>query len=397
MKNIVIGVSSSIACFKVVELVKGLKKDFEIDIILTEKTTELIDKKEFEKVLGKKVAIGLFRKGFDYKKYLDERDKIKHMSLAEKADIFLVCPATANIMGKIANGIADDLLTTSIMATNAIRVICPAMNANMWNNTAVQENVSKLKKIGYHFIGPSCGKLACGTKGEGRLVEVGKIYEEVKDIIKDSSKLKGKKILVTAGGTTEEIDPVRVITNKSSGKMGIYLAEEASKMGADVTLIRGRTDIEPTGKIKDIRADSVDELFHSIKKEIKDKDIIVHAAAVSDFKADRPDKKIKSDKNLSLGLKPTIKIIDHIKGLNKKVFLVGFKAEHGVSEKELVERAYHKLKESKCDLMVANDVSKSVFGSEDNEAYIVDKDKKTEHIKRMSKRDIARRILEIIR
>src|SRR3989339_761291 len=280
MKTVVIGVTSSIACYKAAFLIKKLK-GFNIEVILTHNALNLIDKKEFENVLGKKVHTELFYEGWNYKDYI-KREEMEHISLADKADLFLICPATANVIGKIANGIADDLLTTSVMATNAPVVICPAMNCKMWENRIVQENVSKLKREGYYFVEPEKGRLACGYEGVGRLAEIDSIINSIKEIYNKKNILKNKKIIVTAGATVEEIDPVRVITNKSSGKMGIYIAEEAAEMGASVTLIRGKTEIEPKGNIKDVKIESVGELFDEIKKNIKKNDIIIHAAAVSD-------------------------------------------------------------------------------------------------------------------
>jgi len=407
MKTIVIGVASSIACYKVVDLVKKLKKGFDIEVVMTSNAEKLIDKKEFEKVLGKKVHSGLFVKGWGYKDYI-KREESEHISLADKASLFLICPATANTIGKIANGVGDDLLTTSVMATNAPVVICPAMNCKMWENRIVKENVNKLRRMGYYFVGPEKGKLACGYSGIGRLSNINKILKSIKKMINIKKILKNKKIIVTAGGTVEEIDPVRVITNKSSGKMGVYIAEEAAKMGADVTLIRGNTSVEPFGPIKDIKINSVNQLFNEIKKNIKKNEIMIHAAAVSDFTIDKKsivpnslsraqtNKKIKSNNknSLILKLRKNKKIINEIKKINKKIKLVGFKAEYKVSEKELVNRASSLLKKAKAEFVVANDVSKGVFGSEDNDVFIVGK--KLIRVKG-SKREIGRRILSLIK
>ena len=392
MTNILIGVTSGIACYKVVELVKGLRK-FNVDVIMSKSSLNLIDKKEFEKVTGNKVATELFNKNFNYKDYIKQNKNIKHISLADKADIIVIAPATANVIGKIANGISDDLLTTTVMATNAPVLICPSMNCKMWENRIVQENVSKLKREGYYFVDPEYGELACGYKGMGRLADVKKIEKEIISILDKKDGLKGKKILVTAGGTIEEIDPVRVITNKSSGKMGVYIAEEAAKLGADVTLIRGNTSVEPFGGIKNIKVDSVDDMFNAIKKNIKGKDVMIHAAAVSDFSVDKSDKKLKSDKNLVLKLKKTKKIINNIKKINKKIKLVGFKAESGVSKKELVNSAKSLLKKANCDFVVANDVGKVGFGGEDSSVYVVGKNVVSF---KGSKREIANNILKKI-
>lgn len=398
MNTIVIGVTSSIACYKVIELVKKLKKEFNIEVIMTENACKLIDKKEFEKVLGKKVHVDLFYKDWNYKDYL-EREKSEHISLANMAHLFVICPCTANTIGKIANGIGDDLLTTSVMATNAAVLICPAMNCRMWENDIVWENVGKLRRMGYYFVEPEKGKLACGYSGVGRLASVDKIAKALRELVFKKDLLKGKGIIVTSGATVEEIDPVRLITNKSSGKMGIYIAEEAAKMGADVTLIRGKTEVDSMGKIKDIKISSVNELFNEIRKNINKNDIIIHAAAVSDFSMDRKfNKKIKSidKKTLIIKLKKTKKIINEIKKINKKIKLVGFKAEYKVSKNELTDSAYSLLKRADADFIVANDVSKGVFGSEHNEVYVVGKGKKIEHLTG-GKREIANRILELIK
>ena len=342
----------------------------------------------------------MFLQNVDYKDYIKKNKPINHISLADIADLFLICPATANIIGKIANGIADDLLSTAIMATNAPVLICPAMNVKMWKNPIVQENVKKLRRLRYEFVEPEYGILACGYKGVGRLANPGNILERIKLTIARRSDLKGKKILVTAGATSEEIDPVRVITNKSSGKMGVYIAEEAFLRGADVTLIRGANSVEPQYNFNDIEIYSVKDLFEEIKKNIKNADIMIHAAAVSDFTiGNRPNKKIKSNESLNLELTPTTKIFENIKKLNKNILLVGFKAEYNVSEKILVERAYELLKSADAELVVANDVGKKGrgFDVETNEAFVVDKNKKVAHLGLADKRAIGNGILNEIK
>ena len=395
MSNIIVGVASSIAAYKVVDLVKELKKDSKVVVIMTQNASNIIKPEEFKR-LGVDVAIKTFKEGFDYKKYLKQKN-IRHISLADKSDIVVIAPATANIIGKIAYGIADNLLTTTVMATKAPVLICPSMNVNMWNNSVVQRNVKTLKKLGYFFIEPEYGRLACGYKGVGRLADINKIKNEIVAILKHRNSLKGKKILITAGATIEDIDPVRVITNKSSGKQGIYLAEEAYKRGADVTLLKGKTEVRTNYPIKTINFDSADSLFNILKKEIKKNDIIIHAAAVSDFTIERKASKIKSNikKPLILKFKKSKKIIDNIKKINKKIFLIGFKAEYHVSGKELTNRAYKKLEEADCDLIVANDVGKNPFGSETNDVFVINKDKKITNIKG-EKREIANRILDLI-
>ncbi len=400
-KNIVIGVTGSIACYKTINLIEKLKKSgFNVFVIMTKSATKLVDIDDFEKISGNEVQTDLFLPNIDYKDYIRKNKPIKHISLADIADLFLICPATANIIGKIANGIADDLLSTSIMATNAPVLICPAMNVKMWKNKIMQENVEKLKNLNYEFVDPEYGELACGYKGIGRLADLGKIAGRIKIAVERRSDLKGKKILVTAGATSEEIDPVRVITNKSSGKMGVYIAEEAFLRGADVTLIRGANSVEPQYHLKDIKIYSVNELFTEIKKNIKGADIVIHAAAVSDFTINnRHDKKIKSNENLNLELTPTTKIFENIKKIKKNILLIGFKAEYNVTEKTLIERAYGLLKDANADFVVANDVGKKGrgFDVETNEVSIVSKNKAVEHINLADKRVIGNKILDKIK
>ena len=279
-------------------------------------------------------------------------------------------------------------------------VITKSMNVKMWKNPIIQENVRKLRSLRYEFIDPEYGILACGYKGIGRLANLDKIIERIKTIIEKRNDLKGKKILVTAGATSEEIDPVRVITNKSSGKMGVYVAEEAFLRGADVTLIRGTNSVEPQYNFKDIKINNVKELFNEIKKNLKNNNIMIHAAAVSDFTINNKNKtKIKSNKNMHLELTPATKIFEKIKKIKKSIVLVGFKAEYKVSKQELINRAYWLLKSANADLVIANDVGKKErgFDTETNEVYIIDKNKKVKHINLADKRIIGNNILDEIK
>jgi len=400
-KNIVIGVTGGIACYKDLDLIKKLRKSqSNVYIIMTKSATKFIDVKDFEKASGNKVQVEMFDPKVNYKAYIKKNKPIKHISLADIADMFLICPATANIIGKIANGIADDLLSTSIMATNAPVLICPAMNVKMWKNPITQENIKKLRRFRYEFIDPEYGELACGYKGMGRLAHLDKILKRIESTINRRSDLAGKKILITAGATSEEIDPVRIVTNKSSGKMGVYLAEDAFLRGADVTLIRGIHAVEPQYHLKDIRINTVKDLFNAIKKNIKNKDIMIHAAAVSDFTINNKAKnKIKSSDNMHLELTPTTKIFENIKKIKKNIVLIGFKAEYRVSKRELINRSYELLKSANADLVVANDVGKKDrgFDTETNEVFVVDKNKKVKHIGLADKRIIGNKILNEIR
>jgi len=401
-KNIVIGITGGIACYKVLDLIKKLKKlGSNVHVIMTESATKLVDIRDFEKASNNTVQTDLFDPNINYKDYVKKNKPIKHhISLADIADLFLICPATANIIGKIANGIADDLLSTSIMATNASVLICPAMNVKMWKNPITQENIRKLRKLKYEFMDPEYGELACGYKGIGRLANMDRITDRIETIIERRNDLKGKKILVTAGATSEEIDPVRVITNKSSGKMGVYIAEQAFLRGANVTLIRGINAVEPQYHFNDIKIYSARDLFSAIKKNIKNQDVMIHAAAVSDFTINnKADNKIKSNENLHLELTPTTKIFENIKKIKKNILLIGFKAEYNVSIEMLIDRAYGLLKDANADFVVANDVGKKDIGfdTETNEVYIVNKNKKVKHIKLADKRVIGNNILNEIK
>ncbi|MBI2654379.1 bifunctional phosphopantothenoylcysteine decarboxylase/phosphopantothenate--cysteine ligase CoaBC [Candidatus Woesearchaeota archaeon] len=399
-KNIVIGVTGGIACYKVLDLIKELRNNgADAHVIMTENSMHFVDIKDFEKASGNEVHTTLFHPKINYVEYIKKNKQIKHISLADIADLFLVCPATANIIGKIANGIADDLLSTSITATIAPVLICPAMNVKMWKNAIVQENVKKLKSLNYHFVEPEYGELACGYKGVGRLANLKGIIERVGLLLKQRNDLKGRKILVTAGATVEEIDPVRVITNKSSGKMGTGIAEQAFLRGADVFLLRGYNSIESNYNIKEEKFTTVHDLFDKIKKNIKKFGIVIHSAAVSDFAINnKQNKKIKSNKELHLELTPTTKIFERLKKLNKRIFLVGFKAEYNVSKNDLTNSAFNLLKSADADLVVANDVGKTNMGFDvdTNEVFVVDKNKNFLHIKLADKRIIADKILDVI-
>lgn len=399
-KNVVIGVTGGIACYKVLDLIKELRRlKANVYAILTKNSLNLIDKSEFEEATGNKIQTELFEPDINYKDYIKKNKEIKHISLADIADLFLICPATANIIGKTANGIADDLLSTSIMATNAPVLICPAMNVKMWKNSITQENIEKLRRLKYEFIDPEYGELACGYKGIGRLAKLSNIIDRMRIIIETRNDLKGKKILVTAGATSEEIDPVRIITNKSSGKMGVYIAEQAFLRGADVTLIRGINSVEPQYHFNDIQINSVKELFDEIKKNIGDMDIMIHAAAVSDFAINnKSNNKIKSNENLHLEFTPTTKIFEKIKEIKSNILLVGFKAECNISDNVLVDRSYELLKSADADFVVANDVGKKNrgFDTETNEVFIVDKNKKVKHLELDDKRVIGNKILDEI-
>lgn len=398
-KNILIGVTSGIAAYKVLDLIKLLKNEgHEVFVIMTKGATEMISLKDFEKASGNKVFVNLFEKNFDYREIL-ERRKVEHIELADKTNVMVIAPATANIIGKLAHGIADDFLTTTALAVTEPIIICPSMNVNMWNNPIVQENLMKLKLIGYQIIESVTGMLACGYEGVGRLEDVEIIKNEVLKQIQRLNSFKGKKIIITAGGTIEKIDDVRFIANRSSGKMGVALAEECYLRGADILLLRAKSSVKPRYLIKEKIFETAEDLFSLIKENIKNTDFFYQVAAVSDYKVDKSFKgKISSEKSFDLKLVPQIKIIDQIKKISPKTVLVAFKAVYGLGEKLLIQEGLKKLKESKADVVIANDISRDDrgFESDNNEVYIISANRPVKKIPLSSKREIAKRIIEYL-
>ncbi|MEK9169403.1 MAG: bifunctional phosphopantothenoylcysteine decarboxylase/phosphopantothenate--cysteine ligase CoaBC [Patescibacteria group bacterium] len=398
-KNILIGVTSGIAAYKVLDLIKLLKNErHEVFVVMTKGATEMISPWDFEKASGNKTYINLFEKNFDYKEVLKNR-KVEHIELADKTNMMVIAPATANIIAKLAHGIADDFLTTTTLAVTAPIIICPSMNVNMWRNPIVQENLSKLRSVGYQVIEPTSGMLACGYEGVGRLENVEIINKEIIKLLKRNDSLKGKKIIITAGGSVEKIDEVRSITNKSSGKMGVAIAEECYLRGADVLLLRAKNSVKPRYLIKEKIFKTAEELLQLIKVNIKNTDLFFQVAAVSDFKVDQQVKgKIPSDNFVNLKLISQIKIVDQIKKLSPKATLIAFKAEYGLSEKDLIKEGQKKLQESKADYVIANDISQKDrgFESDDNEVYVISKDKSVKKIAFTSKRKIAKQIIEFV-
>lgn len=394
-KTVVIGITSSIAAFKALDIVGELKHEgINVFIIMTRQATQIVKPSELEKISGNKVYCELFEKGFDYKAVLKDH-KIDHVDIAKRADVFAVVPATANIIAKIAHGIADDFLTTALLATKAPVIICPAMNVNMWTNIVVEENVEKLRRMGHQIVGPVKGMLACGDDGEGKLEDISVIVKEIRNQLDRTSSLKGKKIIVTSGGTSEKIDDIRYITNRSSGKMGIAIAEECFSRGAETLILRARNSVKPRYKIQEEEFVTTEDLYNLVKKYISRYDVIFHVAAVSDFKAEKPNAgKISSNELVKLTLVPQIKISDQIKKINPAVRLIAFKAEHGLTEKELIRAAEKKLNESSADAIVANDVSRkdSGFEADNNEVFVVD-NKNVKKVPFASKREVAREVV----
>jgi phosphopantothenoylcysteine decarboxylase / phosphopantothenate---cysteine ligase len=398
-KTVVLGVTSGIAAYKTLELIKQLRKaNITVLVIMTQSATKMIDPEEFKKASGHKVYTELFEKDFDYKKVLNEK-VVQHIALADRADVMVIAPATANIIAHLAHGMADDFLTTTALAVTAPIIVCPSMNVNMWKNPIVQENTDKLKRLGVHIINPASGMLACGYVGVGRLANITDIKREIIEKLETATSLRGKKILVTAGGTIEKIDDVRYITNRSSGKMGSAIARACLERGAEVLLLRSKHSVEPDFHIHEKVFETADELLDLIKQNITDYDYCFHAAAVSDFSVqNKTDGKLASDYPITLNLLPQKKIIEQIKKLNPTVRLIAFKAEHESDLNRLKQAALTKLNESNADAVIANDIGRKDrgFESDDNEVLIVLPDGKTKHLSLASKNKIANEIVQYI-
>ncbi len=398
-KTIVIGITSSIAAFKAITLITLLKeKKYDVYAAMTPQAAQMIPVEEFEKITGHTVSVDLFPKDFDYKQILESR-VVDHISLAKMADVFVVVPATANTIAKLAYGIADNFLTTSILATKAPVILCPAMNTNMWTNPITQHNLSLLRTYHYTIVEPTSGMLACGDEGKGKLENIPTILEEIEEVLANKNSLAGKKILVTAGATKEKIDDVRYITNRSSGKMGRALAEEAFLQGADVVLLRSNTAVTPFSPVREYVFESPEDLRTLLQEQVKNFDYIFHTTAVGDFQVTNYHKgKLESNKEITLVLSPQEKLIAFIKKINPNIHLFGFKAEYSMREKELVQHALRKLKEARADAIIANDVGKkeSGFAADSNEVYIVFPDGKYSHIPYASKKEIAQKILQVV-
>ena len=353
-KTVVLGVSGGIAAYKACDVVSRLRKEnIQVNVIMTKHATEFVSALTFQSISQNPVAVEMFEPVTNW--------DIEHISLAKKADIFLIAPATANVIGKIANGIADDMLSTTVMATKAPVVIAPAMNTNMYENPVTQANIQKLKDLGYIFIEPGYGRLACGDLGLGKLAEPDLIVENIKFLLNKTDELKGKNVLVTAGPTQEAIDPVRYITNKSTGKMGYALAYQAALMGAKVTLVTGPTNIEiPFGISEVIKIKSAGQMYEAVTSRFDEMDIVIKSAAVADYKPKNiSDSKIKkSDSDLVLELDRNKDILFELGKLKTKQVLVGFAAETD----DLIANAQKKLAKKNLDFIVANDLKQEGAG-----------------------------------
>lgn len=386
-KCIVLGISGGIAAYKACELTSRLaKKGYDVRVAMTKNATEFIMPLTLETLSKNKVALDMFapKANFD----------IEHISLAKAADIFVIAPASANIIAKLAYGIADDILTTAFLATQAQKVICPAMNANMYLNSVTQENINRLKQQGCIIVEPNQGMLACGDTGTGRMSEPTQIADTIERLLFPKRDLVNKKAIITAGATREEIDSVRFISNYSSGKMGIALAEAATQRGCQVVLITANITVAPPKNVEVIKVNSTAEMHKMVMANLPDTDIVIKAAAPSDYKVtNRASNKIKQNK-VVLELEKNVDIAYEVgkqKG-NKKLIVFAAETEN------LIINAQEKLNRKNADMIVANDVTKegAGFNCDTNIVTIIKADGSTKALEKMSKRELSDIILDNI-
>ena len=390
-KCVVIGVTGGIAVYKALDVISALrKKDIEVHVIMTESASKFVNPLTFQSISQNMVVTDMFAEPKAW--------EIQHISLAQKADLMLIAPATANIIGKVANGIADDMLSTTIMAAAKAKVIfAPAMNTNMYQNRIVQGNIEKLKSYGYEFIEPASGRLACGDIGIGKLADVNTIVERVLTELSDKEQdLKGKKVLVSAGPTIAPIDPVRYLTNRSTGKMGYAIAEEARDRGAEVILVAGPTNLNPPKNVRIINIKTNEEMKNEIFHNFEWADIVIKSAAVADYKPKEYSKeKIKKGEgDLNICLTRDNDILKSLGDIKTHQVLVGFAAESN----DVLKNAEKKLKNKNLDFIVANDITSSDtgFGSEDNKVVIISKNNEKLELEKMSKKEVASNIFDMI-
>ena len=384
-KTVVLGVTGSIAAYKIANLASSLvKKGANVHVIMTKNATNFINPITFEKLTGNKCLVDTFDRNFEF--------SVEHVSLAKQADIFMVAPASANVIGKIANGIADDMLTTTIMACKCHKVISPAMNTNMFENPIVQDNLEKLRNYGYEVIDPASGYLACGDTGAGKMPEPTVLESYIMKNIAMEKDMAGKKVLITAGPTMEAIDPVRFISNHSTGKMGYALAKIAMERGAEVTLVTGKTYIEKPDFVKIIDVKSAKEMFDAVDKEFDSQDIVIMSAAVADYRPKTvADEKIKkNDGETAIELERTDDILGTMSRRKKNQFLCGFSME----TEHMLENSKNKLKKKNLDMICANNlkVEGAGFGTDTNVVTLITENE-SRQLPIMSKEQVANEIL----
>ena len=388
-KSIIIGVSGGIAAYKTAYLVSALSKtEADVNVIMTENACEFISPLVFETLTGNKCNVDTFDRNFKF--------DVEHISLAKKADIFMIAPATANVIAKIANGIADDMLTTTFLASKCKKIVSPAMNTAMFENQITQDNIAKLKKYGIGVVEPQNGLLACGDTGAGKMPEPDFLFDVIEREIAREKDMLGKKVLVTAGATMESLDPVRFLTNHSSGKMGFAIAKEAMLRGAEVTVVKANTTAEIPNFVKIVEVSSAKDMFDAVTALSDQQDIIVKAAAVADYTPESyVDSKIKKkDGDLSIPLKRTMDILKYL-GENKKEgqFLCGFSMETD----NMLENSKAKLSKKNADMIVANNLrdAGSGFKTDTNAVTLITRDG-YRSLELKSKAEVAKEIFDEI-
>ncbi len=394
-KNVALGVCGGIAAYKAVEVLRGLQKaGCDVRVAMTKRACEFIQPLTFRALSGNHVVVD------DYAP--DNPDPIAHITFSQTVDLLVVAPATANIIAKFANGVADDFLSSTYLACPVPVLIAPAMNTTMWEHPATQRNVERLRADGVHFIAPDAGEMACGTIGPGRLSEPDRIVAAALEILGASKSttakdLSGERLLITVGATREEIDPVRFISNRSSGRMGFALAEAALKRGAEVTVVAGVTTVRPPNGVRVLKALSAEEMSQAVAGESAAASVFIGAAAIADYRpAQRADQKIKkSSESITLTLERTPDVLSQVAASRKNGMLViGFAAE----TENVIENAKEKLRAKQLDAIVANDVTRndSGFDTATNAITIIVKDHDPVVLPVLSKRDAADRILDVI-
>lgn len=388
-KTIILGVSGSIAAYKTASLASALvKQGADVHVLMTANAVNFINPITFETLTSNKCITDTFDRNFEF--------EVGHVSLAKKADVFMIAPATANVIAKAAHGIADDMLTTTLLAATCPKIVAPAMNTAMLENKITQDNIAALKRYGFEIIEPATGRLACGDSGAGKMPEPEVLLEHIISALTPKD-LKGKKILVTAGPTRERIDPVRFVSNLSTGKMGYAIATAAARRGADVTLVSGPTGLDCPQKVTRIDIGSADEMAENVIRVAKTSDIIIKAAAVADYRpATIAEQKIKkTGDDMSLQMERTKDILKYL-GSHKREgqFICGFSME----TQDLIENTRKKLVSKNVDLMVANNVKTegAGFGTDTNVVTLISADEVTE-LPIMSKLDVADRLLNKIK
>lgn len=388
-KNVLLAVTGSIAAYKIANLASMLKKlHCNVNVLMTQNATNFINPITFETLVGNKCLIDTFDRSFQY--------STEHVALSKQADVVLVAPASANVIGKLANGIADDMLTTTVMACTCKKILSPAMNTNMYLNPVVQDNLAKLKHYGMEVIAPDTGYLACGDIGEGKMPSEQVLLEYILKEIEHEKDMKGLKVLITAGPTIERLDPVRFISNHSTGKMGYAIAKHCMHRGADVTLVTGRTTVSKPPFVKIIETESADDMFHAVKDNYESQDIIIKAAAVADYRPKNVsgEKIKKNEEELAVELERTTDILKYLGDHCKKgQFLCGFSME----TENLYDNSKVKLEKKHIDMIVANSLKQqgAGFGTDTNIVTFITKKDKTE-LPLLGKEEVAARLMDYI-